>query len=194
MQRAKRVLDHEMCLLSRNIKCLYVMSRQPYWCPETMKWRPYWCPKRILWDFSSVLIHIFPIVLELQYVWLPVAWVKTLHTMRCCTEYPFPSPVALLFRTCKLCSTFQCSSQMARVSSINQTKKKLKTLLAKYRRKTAPQESTAKNPSFEWQRVFLWFTQINFKYLMPEYHLHLGNLTNCPARTTSRHKSWVLIS
>ena len=42
-------------------------SRRPYWCHKTMKWRPYWCSKRILWDFSSVLIQIFPIVLKLQY-------------------------------------------------------------------------------------------------------------------------------
>jgi len=32
------------------LDCFHMTSRQPYWCPKTMKRRPYWCTKPILWE------------------------------------------------------------------------------------------------------------------------------------------------
>ena len=39
------------------IECFHMTSRQPYWCPKTMKRRPCWCPKLILWELVSFLMQ-----------------------------------------------------------------------------------------------------------------------------------------
>ena len=49
-------------LCSKNIECFHMTSRQPYWCPKTMKRRPCWCPKPILWEFSSFLMQTLSVV------------------------------------------------------------------------------------------------------------------------------------
>ena len=51
-----------MRLCSKNIECFHMTSRQPYWCPKTMKRRPCWCPKPILWEFNSFLMQTLSVV------------------------------------------------------------------------------------------------------------------------------------
>ena len=45
-----------------HIECFHMTSRQPYWCPKTMKWRPCWCPKPVLWDLNSFLMQALSFV------------------------------------------------------------------------------------------------------------------------------------
>ena len=49
-------------------------SRQPYWCPKTMKWRPCCCPKPVLWELSSFLMQTLSFVpINLHRCW-PREW------------------------------------------------------------------------------------------------------------------------
>ena len=59
----KKKINSKHCFLcSKNIECFHMTSRQPYWCPKTMKRRPCWCPKPILWEFSSFLMQTLSVV------------------------------------------------------------------------------------------------------------------------------------
>ena len=52
------------------IECFHMTSRQPFWCPKTMKRRPYWCPKPILWELNSFLMQtLFFVPINLHRCW-----------------------------------------------------------------------------------------------------------------------------
>ena len=53
-------------------------SRQPYWCPKTMKRRPCWCPKPILWELNSFLMQTLSFVpIDLHRCW-PCEWKRSI--------------------------------------------------------------------------------------------------------------------
>ena len=56
------------------IECFHMMSRQPYWCPKTMKRRPCRCPKPVLWELNSFLMQTISFVpINLHRFW-PREW------------------------------------------------------------------------------------------------------------------------
>ena len=60
--------------VKRAIECFYVTSRQPYWCPKTMKRWPCWCPKPVLWGLNSSVMQTLSFVpINLHRCW-PREW------------------------------------------------------------------------------------------------------------------------
>ena len=56
------------------IECFHMTSRQPYWCPKTMKRRPCWCSKPVLWELNSFLMQTLSFVpINLHRCW-PREW------------------------------------------------------------------------------------------------------------------------
>ena len=85
------------------MECFHMTSRQPYWCPKTMKWWPCGCPKPILWGLNSFLMQtLFFVPINLHRCWsrewkrcigFNLNWIETVKTRdvrnfsRLCWQY-----------------------------------------------------------------------------------------------------------
>ena len=80
------------------MECFHMTSRQPYWCPKTMKGRPCWCPKPILWEMNSFLMQMISFVPKLLHRCWPREWKHSISV-----EY---STVVLIVFTLKYLFSF----------------------------------------------------------------------------------------
>ena len=78
-------------LTQLSIECFHMTTRQPYWCPKTMKRQPCWCPKPILWELNSFLMQTLSFVATNLHRCWPREWKHSIDPRDECKVLSFNS-------------------------------------------------------------------------------------------------------